>query len=126
MSIALEYIDFVVPIRVIHEKYPGGWAQCLRDHAKLVGGQVWYDEHLFRDGAMSPSDVEAIVSRWEGLGFEPFEQADGMRKWKDVCVVESLLGGPTLPCDWISIDKETRTAFLAGTEPGGVAGPGAR
>lgn len=32
MAIALEFIDFIVPIALIRQKYPGGWEQCLRDH----------------------------------------------------------------------------------------------
>jgi hypothetical protein len=32
MAIALEFIDFVVPIALVRQKYPGGWAQCLQDH----------------------------------------------------------------------------------------------
>lgn len=47
MAIQLEFIDFIVPRSVIEEKYPGGWVQCLKDHKNLIGGRVWYDEHLF-------------------------------------------------------------------------------
>ena len=38
MAIALEFIDFVVPIALIRQKYPGGWEQCLQDHERLIGG----------------------------------------------------------------------------------------
>jgi hypothetical protein len=65
MAIALEFIDFVVPIATIREKYPGGWDTCLRDHHELIGGRVWFDTHLFRDGAMSPADVRDLAQRWE-------------------------------------------------------------
>ena len=47
VALALEFIDFVVPIARIREEYPGGWEQCLHDHADLIGGRVWYDDHLF-------------------------------------------------------------------------------
>ena len=40
MAIALEFIDLIIPISVIEEKYPGGWNQCLLDHAELIGGAV--------------------------------------------------------------------------------------
>ena len=36
MAIALEFIDFVVPIALIRQKYPGGWEQCLQDHERLI------------------------------------------------------------------------------------------
>ena len=50
MSVALEFIDFIVPISTIREKYPGGWEQCLKDHSPLLGGRVWHDDHLLRNG----------------------------------------------------------------------------
>ena len=57
MAIKLQFFDFIVTIKTIKKKYPGGWNQCLKDHNNLIGGRVWYDEHLFRDGAMSPNDI---------------------------------------------------------------------
>lgn len=32
MSVESEFIDFLVPIKIIKEKYTGGWEQCLKDH----------------------------------------------------------------------------------------------
>jgi hypothetical protein len=122
MAIALEFIDFVVPIAVIQKKYPGGWEQCLRDHAALIGGRVWHDEHLFRDGAMNPHDIQALVDRWANLGFEPTELRGGKQGWKDVCVVEVMFGGPTLPCDWLAVDTDQHIAYLKGIAPGAVVG----
>ena len=31
MAIITEFINFIVPIKIIEQKYPGGWAQCLYD-----------------------------------------------------------------------------------------------
>jgi len=126
MAVALEFIDFIVPIAVIEAKYPGGWEQCLRDHAALLGGRVWHDEHLFRDGAMGPAGIEALVRKWEALGFEPSANREGRRVWQDCCVIESMFGGPTLPCSWIDLAEGGRAAFLRGTSPGETAGPGSR
>lgn len=116
MAIQLEFIDFIVPRSVIKEKYPGGWVQCLKDHETLIGGRVWYDEHLFRDGAMNPMDIESLVNEWQRLGFNTHkENEDGMPiEWLDVCVCEGLLGGPTLKCDWLYLDFDTQTATLKG------------
>jgi len=122
MAVALEFIDFVIPIATIRAKYPGGWQQCLVDHQVLLGGRVWYDEHLLRDGAMNPNDIGSLVEEWTQLGFQPTEMVDGQRIWKDICVVESMLGGPTLPCAWIEFDAENRCAFLKGQPPGEVIG----
>ncbi|MGZ8217082.1 hypothetical protein [Methylomagnum sp.] len=122
MAIALEFIDFIVPVAVIREKYPGGWEQCLRDHAPLIGGRVWFDDYLFHDGTMSPMDIRLLVEQWASMGFEPMDSRDGVQVWKDVCVVEAMFGGPTLPCDWIEFDGRERIAYLKGTEPGPTIG----
>lgn len=118
MAIQLEFIDFIVPRSLIEAKYPGGWLQCLTDHERLIGGRVWYDEHLFRDGAMNPMDIERLVNEWQSLGFNTHkENEDGIPiEWLDVCVCEGLLGGPTLKCDWIDVDLDTQTASLKGCE----------
>lgn len=120
MAIALEFIDFVVPIALIRQKYPGGWAQCLKDHERLIGGRVWFDDHLLRDGAMNPADIESLVEEWASLGFQPTAEVEGQRVWQDCCVLESILGGPTLPCDWLEVSKDRRSAWLKGTQPGEI------
>ena len=119
MAIKLEFFDFIVPIKTIKKKYPGGWKQCLKDHDNLIGGRVWYDEHLFRDGAMSPNDIGDLVEWWCDKGFHTHDEGDNP-KWLDVCVVQSISGGPTLPCDWIEV--RGRTATFKGEKPGQVIG----
>ncbi len=126
MAIDTELIDFIVPIATIRAKYPGGWEQCLKDHAPLMGGngrggRVWHDEHLFRDGAMSPQGIALLVEEWEAMGFVAHEQANGVRQFKDFCVHEGLFCGPTLPCPWLSSDG-AGVVWLNGTEPGPRAG----
>ena len=122
MAIETQFIDFIVPIHIIRQKYPGGWEQCLLDHQELIGGRVWYDEHLFRDGAMSPQGIEALVQFWESLGFECYKEIDGKPCWQDVCVFEGMFGGATMPCDWLAVDKNTGGVYLAGTQPSILVG----
>ena len=122
MSIALEFIDFIVPKRIIEDKYPGSWAGCLRDHQALIGETIWYDEHLFRDGAMGSADIESIADQWETRGFQLRDKVDGEEIWRDVCVVDAMSGGSTLPCNWIDIDSDNRTAHLSGAEAGTIIG----
>lgn len=122
MAIATEFIDFIVPIHIIRDKYPGGWEQCLKDHEHLIGGRVWYDQHLFRNGAMNPRDISLLVESWQEMGFECYREIDGKKYWQDVCVYEGMFGGPTMKCDWIESDKGTGAVFLKGTEPGEVVG----
>lgn len=124
MAVALEFIDFIVPIELFKAKYSGGWERCVREHTDLIGGRVWYDEYLFRDGAMGPADIEALVTKWTDLGFEPMTTAAGQRAWKDCCVTERMFGGPTLPCGWIEITESGEAAFLKGTKPEKIVGGG--
>ena len=126
MAIALEFLDFIVPISIIDDKYPGGWNVCLENHRDLIGKRVWYDDHLFRDGAMAPTDIQSLVANWKSMGFETIEERDGRQAWKDVCVVEGMFGGPTLPCDWLTFDSSERIVYLTGTAPGEVAWPNLR
>ena len=122
MAIALEFIDLIVPISKIREQYPGGWEACLRDHEHLLGSRIWYDEHLFRDGAMNPNDIRLMVQRWNGLGFETIGIKGGQQAWKDICIVEGLFGGPTFPCEWLEFDAAQRIAYLKGFPPGPIVG----
>ena len=120
MAIQLECINFIVPIETIKQKYPGGWQQCLTDHKNLIGGRVWYDDYLFRDGAMNPRDIQRLVDEWQELGFKTHEGGENPSKWAEVCVVESFLGGATLPCEWIEVEDEI--AFIKEKPKGATFG----
>lgn len=123
MAIMTEFINFIVPIKIIEEKYPGGWNQCLEDHAELIGGRVWYDDHLFHDGTMNPADIGSLVERWTAMGFECVGEKNGKKYWKDACVYEGMFGGATLPCDWIETDEITKHVSLKGAPVCALAGP---
>lgn len=123
MAIMTEFINFIVPIKTIEEKYPGGWFQCKEDYADVMWGRVWHDQHLFRDGAMNPMDMKNIAEEWEGKGFILFEDIDGKKNWKDVCVYEGMLGGTTLPCSWLEENRKNRTVALKDAEICELAGP---
>ena len=57
--------------------------------------------------------------RWSDKGFHTHDEGDNA-KWLDVCVVQSIFGGPTLPCDWIEVHG--RTAHLKNETIGHVVG----
>lgn len=120
MAIQLEFIDFIVPIKTIKAKYPGGWEKCLKDHDYSIGRCIWYDEHLFRSGAMNSMDIKSLVDHWTSLGFETYKEDENGNpiEWIDVCVYESVFGGQTLKCDWIDLDEKTYGVYLKGTDPG--------
>jgi hypothetical protein len=122
MAIHMEHIDVIVPIKIIKEKYIGGIEKCLADHKELIGKKVWYDNHLFRDGAMNAEDAEKIVRNWKRNGLDVCEEFEGKPiKWKDVCVHE-MMWGVTLECDWLIRDSKTRSLYLKGTEKGEIIG----
>lgn len=121
MAIQLEFINLVIPIKVIETKYPGGWSQCLEDHRQALWGRVWYDEHLFRDGAMNKADMGSLLDSWASIGFVPTEIKDGQTLWKDLCVCEPLFGS-NYECSWLTIDDWK--AHLKDSLPGTIMGRG--
>lgn len=124
MAIRTEFINLIVPIKVIKDKYPGGWAQCLEDHAELIGGRVWYDDHLFRDGAMNSMDMKSLIEDWEEMGFTLFSEKDGKKCWEDVCVYEGMLGGATMTCNWLEEEGKRGIVRLKGAPECGLVGRG--
>jgi hypothetical protein len=122
MSINLSFIDFVVPIARIKEKYTGGFEKFIYDHRRSLGGVDYFDQHLFHTGVMSVDSIERLKERWKALGFEDTEVIDGKEVWKDYCVFVSLLQRTIRPCHWLRVDENERAAYLAGTDPGPVVG----
>jgi hypothetical protein len=113
MAVRLEFINLLIPIKNIDAHYPGGFKKFCEDNRDLLGGRLWHDEHLLRDGAMNPKDMEALIGYWKELGLVPFAQVDDKQHWKDMCVIEELAGGATLPCAWITVDTADRIAYIS-------------
>ena len=122
MAIRCEFIAIIVPIANIDRVYPGGFAAFKEENASLFGGRLWHDDHLFRDGAMSPANATQAVDFWRHQGLEPIEMRDGRQVWKELCVVEHMFGGPTLPCDWLEFDRERACVYVKGTPSEPVVG----
>ena len=118
----IEFINLIVPIKIIEKKYLGGWSGCLRDHAKSIGRVVWYDDHLFRTGSMDPEMMDNLIEKWtHQIGFKATEVVDGQVVWKDFCVVDSFRYSRH-SCDWLEFEPTMRTAWLRGTDLGEVVG----
>lgn len=100
MSVYLEFINLIVPIEIIEQHYPGGFAKFKQDNKSYLGGRIWFDEYIVRDGAMNPIDMEFLAKSWKQLGLSGIAENDGNKFWKDMCIVDTLKG-PTLPCDWL-------------------------
>ena len=120
MSVHLEFINLIIPRDRIETAYQGGWDQFVLDNQSAIGGRVWFDDYLMRDGAMSPGDMGLLIDLWKDIGLNPLGERDGQKFWKDCCVVDTMFGA-TLPCDWIEFTEDGRSAFLKGTEPGELA-----
>lgn len=118
MAVSLEFNNVIIPRTVIEKNYPGGWTQCLADECGM-----WHDEHLLRDGAMSPMDIERLIHFWESKGLRPTRRSNGRLVWNDLCVVEAMSQQPTLPCDWIEVSEDGSHAWLKGVIPGAIVGP---
>lgn len=118
MAVKLEFINLLVPIKTIEQKYPGGWQQCLKDNKELIGHSVWFDEHLLRCGAMNGMDIYLMLDDWKRLGFKTHLGGKRPTKWIDVCVVEAMFADEGVPCSWLVV--EDNTAYLKGTAKGEV------
>ncbi len=118
MAIRLQFINVVVPLKNIEKKCTsiGGWNGFLATE----GSFGWYDKYLYRTGAMTPMDAKAIVDKFEQYGLTPIGDIDGIKTWKDICVVDYLMG-PTLPCSWIEYENDY--VWLRDTPRGKIVGP---
>jgi len=122
MAVRLEFINLLIPVNNIDAHYPGGFKTFCEENRGLMGGRMWHDDNLLRDGAMNPKDMEALVGYWKELGLVPFTQVNGKQHWKDMCVVEELAGGATLPCSWIAVDMGDHSAHMKGMPRGRTVG----
>lgn len=107
MAVTVQFITLVVRIDRINAHYPGGFSAYLEQQEKPVE----HDDHLLRQGAMSPMDIESAVNEWKEIGLQPTEKIRGVLHWKDCCVID-YFGGPTLPCDWIELSPDHEQAFI--------------
>ncbi|MFA5895199.1 MAG: hypothetical protein WC851_05485 [Candidatus Shapirobacteria bacterium] len=105
MSIKVIFYGVVIPLVNVEKcKAIGGVKGILEKQKDSVGKRVLVDDYLYKDGAMSPGDIEDIVDFWQDQGLVPTELKDGKQVWKDLCVVDMSYGA-TLPCDWLEVDR---------------------
>jgi hypothetical protein len=127
MAISLEFYNVIIPIKNIKKcKEIGGFKGILKHHKKNgTIGRIWYDDYLYRDGAMSPGDTEEIGRFWEKQGLNLTKKVNGEEHWDELCVV-GFHEGPTLPCEWLEFkienDYSSPRAWLKGTDEGKIIG----
>ena len=116
MAIQTEVIDFIVNISAIRAKYPGGWDACRRDIEHLIGGRIWHDDYLLRDGTMSPSGIAFFGDRTEA------ERADGAASIINAMSAEaSIMARCTGKTDVRNIEPEDlRSITLASSKAFGI------
>jgi hypothetical protein len=122
MALKLEKINLIIPIKNIGLCYPGGFALFREHNQGMFGEMYWHDMHLFREGAMNLTEIEPLILSWQKRGLVPYVETDGVKKWKDMCVIESRQAAPTLPCDWIEIDQANNCVFLKKRPKGRIIG----
>ena len=123
MAIELEFINIIIPISNIEKcSSIGGFKGFLELEDHNLGKTVWYDNYLFREGAMNPFDVEEMIETWTKRGLLTMEGIGEARRFVDICVIDSM-NGLTLPCGWIEHDLNIGVAWH-GDDPGGsIVGP---
>jgi hypothetical protein len=128
MTVALEFINVIVRIDAIRSKYRGGWDQFIEDRHYRIGPLAWFDNYLYRDGAMNGLEISTLLDKLVDAGLNAYRIENGNPvKWIDLCVVEfcrpiSICNFRyNLKCDWISFTDTG--AYLSGTELDPFAGP---
>jgi len=122
MSIKLEFCNVIVPVEKIRERLGD---DVFRSRFSQMTSINWHDGYLYREGCMNDWDLEEILDEWKSMGFELLTMIDGVKYWKDLCVVNSG-HGPSHACEWIEYDHEQNIVWLKGVEPGAAVGPSGR
>ena len=95
--------------------------QALAGRLDELFPYAWRDDHLWAVSTLTPPH-EAFRSL-EELGLERIA-AGPPRQWSELVWIDCAREEQGLPCPWLAYDQATRAAWLAGTDPGAVVGPG--
>jgi hypothetical protein len=125
MAVALEFLNLIVPLDAMRRCATLGPFEraALTASGPQVWEVQWHDGRLYRDGAMSGSDLDDIVDEWVRRGLQVFDESTGRRVWRDLCVVASQQGVAPGECPWLRYDAETNSVALVGAPRGPVVGP---
>ena len=110
MAISLGFINLFVPAKAHPDrKYPGGWARFRQDYAD---GAV-FDDHLVRFRSGNPNDIEAMIDTLDAPIQKPSPNPMGGPAGRTAA--SSITGRLTLPCGWLQLAGDYRSARLEGT-----------
>jgi hypothetical protein len=96
MSIGLQFFNLIIPIENIPD-----FDELLVRSNKGIGTGIWYDEYLYREGAMGYGDIEHMLEYWQRRGLSGKTVNRNSESWSDLCVVASTSGFEGR-CDWLS------------------------
>ena len=99
MAISITFITFIMPLSNVDKYYPGGVEMFKKEHSE----DYEFDNFLCRTSAMGWEGIEIVINFWKSLGAVDTTEENGVKKFKDFCIQESLPFADTLPCDWIVI-----------------------
>lgn len=121
MAIRYEFMNLVIPIQTIDKYYPGGFKEYHSKHKSSFGTRCWYDEHLFRDGAMNGMDIEDLIKRWQRFGLVLLAERDGKKMFKDMCVFDYFTDLNDV-CDWLEYGTDPFSIYYRGRPEGAAIG----
>jgi len=99
MSLGLLFWNIIIPIEKISD-----FGDLLSENDRRIGANIWYDEHLYREGAMGYGDIEHMLEYWQSRGLVGNVEGQEAQSWSDLCVVASQGVGPEARCDWLTSD----------------------
>jgi len=99
MSLGLLFLNIIIPIERITD-----FDELLAKSNPRIGPNIWYDEHLFREGAMGYGDIEYMMEYWQNRGLVGKVENEKGQSWSDFCVAASTVGFEDR-CDWLTFDS---------------------
>jgi hypothetical protein len=97
MSVKIQFFTFVIPLTNIEKYYPGGLVTFRKEQKGLYPE---YDDYLYKTSVMNAMDLDDVVQFWESLGAIAIVEENGVKMWKDFCIVE-VIERSAYPCDWL-------------------------
>lgn len=103
MAVTLSCFNLLIPRTLIESRYPGDWQLWVKNYYTSHSDRIDFDDELFRISSMNNMDLEILLIECSGLGFKLLKTLDHATQWHEICVVQSMMSEPTLPCDWVEI-----------------------
>lgn len=110
MSLTIDIVALVIPIKNIERVYPGGFAKYKQDNAKSNRLLFDYDEHLVRIGSMDSGSIESQIRVWEEYGLIAYETDRVQPVAKDFYYIHNWAKAKR-ECLWLGVDEERSCVY---------------